>query len=65
VVKPGFALSVSVFAVEVKGMFYYFDDFPDHVGTMDSDGGYSFCSVEVNGKLCFCGAFGHISLLIL
>jgi hypothetical protein len=46
-------------------MFYCFQNFPDHEGTMDPGDGYNLCFEEVDGLLCFCGVFGHTSLLIL
>jgi hypothetical protein len=45
-VKPGFVYSVSIFPVEVLGMFNYFTYFPDYVGMVSADVGYNFCLVE-------------------
>jgi hypothetical protein len=43
--KPGFAYSVSVFTVEVVGVFDYFSSFPDYAGKLGMDVGYDLCSV--------------------
>jgi hypothetical protein len=50
--KPGFALSVSIFVVVAVGMFTYFNCLPDDVLTVGPDVDYDLCSVKANEFSC-------------
>jgi hypothetical protein len=60
-VKPGFAESVAIFAVEVVCVcvFLYLNCFSDYVGAVDADVGYDFYFVKVNAVFGNCRMLGY------